>query len=58
MESQKKRSTPEEKAYLQGKEDMRRRIRGVIQLDLLLLQSQSPEEFVKRALQMIDNPDL
>jgi hypothetical protein len=48
----------EEKAYLQGKEDMRKRIRGVIALDLLLLKSQSPEEFVKRALQMIDSPSL
>lgn len=54
---EKKMSELEEKAYLRGRADERRRIRGVISLDLLLLSSESPEELVKRALQMIDNPN-
>lgn len=52
---EKKMSELEEKAYLQGRADERRRIRGLLSLDLLLLSSESPEELVKRALQMIDN---
>ena len=54
---EKKMSELEEKAYLQGRADERRRVRGLLEIDLLLLSTQSPEELVKRALQMIDNPN-
>ena len=46
------------KAYQQGREDERRRIVGLLSIDLLLLETQNPEELVKRALQLIENPNL
>ena len=46
------------KAYLDGRKDERRRILGLLHLDLMLLDKKSPESFVERATQLIENEPL
>ena len=46
------------KAYLDGRKDERRRILGLLHLDLMLLDKQSPKSFVERATQLIENEPL
>lgn len=58
MDKAEKLKKQQREAYLQGIADERRRIRGLLEIDLLLLSSENPAELVKRALQMIDNPNL
>jgi len=41
--------------YLQGRADERRKIKGLLELDLLLLEVDTPKELVQRAIDMIDN---
>jgi len=47
----------EEQIYQQGVQDEKRRILGLLMLDLLLLNMKNPEQFVKRAVQMIEQED-
>jgi len=58
MDKTEKLKREQREAYLQGIADERRRIRGLLEIDLLLLSSENPAELVQRALQMIDNPNL
>jgi hypothetical protein len=51
------RNMIEEQIYQQGVQDEKRRILGLLMLDLLLLKMNSPEQFVKRAVQMIEQED-
>jgi len=47
-----------DKSYLQGRADERRRIKGLLELDLLMLDAESPKELVARAVQLIENEPL
>jgi hypothetical protein len=51
------RNMIEEQIYQQGVQDEKRRILGRLMLDLLLLKMNSPEQFVNRAVQMIEQED-
>jgi hypothetical protein len=51
------RNMIEEQIYQQGVQDEKRRILTLLMLDLLLLKMNSPEQFVKRAVQMIEQED-
>jgi hypothetical protein len=51
------RNMIEEQIYQQGVQDEKRRILGLLMLDLLLLKMNSPEQFVNRAVQMIEQED-
>jgi|AntAceMinimDraft_13_1070369.scaffolds.fasta_scaffold367639_1 hypothetical protein len=51
------RNMIEEQIYQQGVQDEKRRILALLMLDLLLLKMNSPEQFVKRAVQMIEQED-
>lgn len=44
--------------YLQGIAKERRRIKTLLELDLLLLEKATPEELVERAIQLIDKEPL
>lgn len=44
--------------YLQGRKDERARIKTLLELDLLLLEQQTPKQLVQRAVEMIDNKPL
>jgi hypothetical protein len=58
METEKQpRNMIEEQIYQQGVQDEKRRILGLLMLDLLLLKMSSPEQFVNRAVQMIEQED-
>jgi hypothetical protein len=43
--------------YLAGRTDERSRITAILMLDLILLKAKTPEEFLSRALQMINHED-
>lgn len=47
-----------QESYKKGRQDERRRTKGLLELDLLLLDSQSPKDFVKRAIQLIEHEEI
>lgn len=44
-------------SYLRGRQDERARAKTLLQMDLLLLDSNSPKDFVARAVQLIDHAE-
>ncbi len=46
-----------EQAYQAGRMDERKRVTTILTLDQILLKAKNPEEFLSRALQMVNHED-
>jgi hypothetical protein len=46
-----------QESYQKGRQDERKRAKGLLELDLLLLDFKSAKDFVKRAVQLIDHSE-